>query len=108
MCYIYCSLWHMSSVTICLSDMWVEQQVNIQYMTVFVSKLFWIPGAKEKKKKKIYWCIFSGTKRKKKWTVGIERKKEHAVLCVCLRFTSANNMVKILNDYICWKMSVAI
>lgn len=97
----------MSSVTICLSDMWVEQQVNIQYTTVFVSKLFWIPGAKEKKKKDLL-VYFQWDQKKKKWTVGIERKKEHAVLCVCLRFTSANNMVKILYDYICWKMSVAI
>lgn len=73
----------MSSVTICLSDMWVEQQVNIQYTTVFVSKLFWIPGAKEKKKKKDLLVYFQWDQKKKK--MDSRNCKEEGTCCVmCL------------------------
>lgn len=109
MCCIYCSLWHMFSVTICLSDVWVEQQVKIQHRTVFGSKLFWIPGAKKKKRRKDF--LYFQWDQKKEIIKSRNWKEEgtcRVVLCVCLRFTRANNMVKSLYDYICWKTSIAI
>lgn len=66
MCCIYCSLWRMFSVTICLSDVWVEQQVKIQHRTVFGSKLFWISGAKKKKKRRKDFLYFQWDQKKER------------------------------------------
>lgn len=82
MCCIYCSLWHMFSVTICLSDVWVEQQVKIQHRTVFGSKLFWIPGAKKKKRRKDF--LYFQWDQKKEIIKSRNWKEEGTCCVVCL------------------------